>query len=100
MLQSILLNRSVVCLGVSLPLQPLPRIRLLKVSVFISTFACFYQHFCMFLQAVFSTEKQHIKRCSSAETEVDYKFFLIPAFVPEIIFAELSICLANHEISV
>lgn len=46
----------------------------------------FYEHFCMFLQAMFSTEEQRIKRYPVAETKVK-KLFLIPCFVLDIIFA-------------
>lgn len=77
MLQHILSTRSV-CPGVSLPLQPLPRTRLLKVSDFISTLYMFYKQY----------PAQRNKRCLVVQTKVK-KIFLLLCFVPKMLFAEL-----------
>lgn len=76
-LQHILSTRSV-CPGVSLPLQPLPRTRLLKVSVSISTLCVFYKQYPV----------QRNKRCLVVQTKVE-KLFLLPCFVPKMLFAKL-----------
>lgn len=80
MSQNVLSNRSSVCPGASLSLQPLPRIRLLKVSVFISA----SEHFTSNIQ---HREATH-KKVSSAETKI--KKLLIPWFVPDYI------CIAKY----